>query len=375
MSGKAISIEKFIFNAKQIHGERYDYSKFEYVNSSVKSTIICEKHGEFLQSPRNHMKGYNCKKCMYEGERTLPSKHTLESFIIKSNEVHDNKYDYSKVVYKNNKQPIIIICPEHGEFNQRPDSHLSGRGCIYCSGTYQYAKEDFIKKSNEKHNNKYDYSEVLYTKNDNKVTIICNKHGKFSQLAKDHLRGRGCDICSGGYVGTKEIFLAKSFEVHGNTYNYDNVKYVNNQTKVDIICNKHGIFKQRPAMHLFGNGCPKCSNFSKGEIKITKILEEKNIIFTYQKTFDDCKNVFKLPFDFYLPDYNTCVEFDGAQHFKAFKYFGGEKTFKARQLNDQIKNKYCKNNNIPLLRIPYWDFKNIETILTDYLKSILINSN
>src|SRR3972149_5976924 len=312
MSGKAISIEKFIFNAKQIHGERYDYSKFEYVNSSVKSTIICEKHGEFLQSPRNHMKGYNCKKCMYEGERTLPSKHTLESFIIKSNEVHDNKYDYSKVVYKNNKQPIIIIC---------------------------------------------------------------NKHGKFSQLAKDHLRGRGCDICSGGYVGTKEIFLAKSFEVHGNTYNYDNVKYVNNQTKVDIICNKHGIFKQRPAMHLFGNGCPKCSNFSKGEIKITKILEEKNIIFTYQKTFDDCKNVFKLPFDFYLPDYNTCVEFDGAQHFKAFKYFGGEKTFKARQLNDQIKNKYCKNNNIPLLRIPYWDFKNIETILTDYLKSILINSN
>lgn len=318
---KKYTTEEIIHCFKKINGDRYDYSKFEYVNSKTKSIIICKKHGEFLQMPSNHLKGENCKKCMYEGERIIQNKHSLESFVEKANLIHNFKYNYSKTVYKNNKENIIIICAEHGIFSQRPDRHLYGDGCIQCAGTYQYTIKDFIEKSNEKHNFKYDYTDTYYTNNDSKVTIKCPKHGCFEQIAKDHLRGVGCKNC----------------------------------------------------------------NDSKGEIEIRKYLMNKNIVFESQKRFDDCfnsKTNYKLPFDFYLSQYNICIEYDGEQHFEPIN-FGNYSNEKIEHIfficlrNDQIKNEYCINNNITLLRIPYWKFKNIETIITDFLNmhTHMINTN
>jgi len=123
--------------------------------------------------------------------------------------------------------------------------------------------------------------------------------------------------------------------------------------KIKIICKKHGIFEQTPDNHINKKtGCPIC-NESKGEKEIRIILNNLNIKYIKQKTFNNCKNKRKLPFDFYLTDYNLCIEFDGIQHFKSIEYFGGEKVLKETQKRDLIKNNYCKENNIKLLRIKY----------------------
>jgi very-short-patch-repair endonuclease len=105
--------------------------------------------------------------------------------------------------------------------------------------------------------------------------------------------------------------------------------------------------------------CPQCSNKSNGEHIIFDILKTYNISFETEKTFDDCKDILNLRFDFYLPEYNCCIEYDGKQHFNPVDYFGGEESFLKSQKRDEIKNQYCKKNNIKLIRIPYTDINNI----------------
>jgi rubrerythrin len=124
-------------------------------------------------------------------------KFTKDDFIRSARKVHGDKYDYSKVVYKNNKTDVCIICPIHGEFYQTPNSHLKGRGCPICGGTKKSTKEDFIIKAKQVHGDKYDYSKVVYVNNQIKVCIICPIHGEFYQTPKNHLSGQGCPKCSG----------------------------------------------------------------------------------------------------------------------------------------------------------------------------------
>ena len=121
----------FIEKARQIHNDKYDYSKVNYVNSRTKVCIICPEHGEFWQTPHNHLKGYGCAECGKEKSH-LP-KITTEDFIAKSKEIHGNKYDYSKVCYKTSDTKVCIICPEHGEFWQSPSNHMNGSGCPKCA--------------------------------------------------------------------------------------------------------------------------------------------------------------------------------------------------------------------------------------------------
>jgi len=291
-----------------IHGDRYDYSKFIYnKGSQEKYEIICKIHGSFTQTIFQHLKGQNCKRCMYEGERKVVNKLTKEQFINKSNIVHKNKFDYSLIDYKNNKTKVKIICPIHGVYLQRPDKHLLGEGCLRCSGKQQFTTKDFIEKSIIVHGNKYDYSLTKYKNNDSKVIIICPVHGKFNQMAKSHLKGCGCWFCGD----------------------------------------------------------------SKGEKQIQKILDENNVLYTRQQTFQNCVNPktgSKLKFDFYIPKYNLCIEYDGQQHFfpVQFKNMNPNKVndiFKSTKQKDKIKNRYCKNNNIKLLRIPYTYFDKIEHLL------------
>ena len=147
-------------------------------------------------------------------------------------------------------------------------------------------------------------------------------------------------------------FIRLSILKHGNKYDYSLVIYVNADTKVKIICPEHGIFEQRSSSHINGSGCPMC-NDSKGEKEISLLLDNMNIKYERQKKFDDCIDNKKLPFDFYLIDYDICIEFDGMQHFKPIEYFGGLKTLEIVKRHDDIKNKFCENNNIRLIRIKY----------------------
>lgn len=282
--------EQFITEAKAIHGDKYDYSLVEYNTAKDKVKIQCSIHGVFEQIPNAHLANGGCKQC---GSKLTNFKNTFttEQIITKSKIVHGDKYDYSLVEYIGIYDKIKIICPIHGEFEQQPDKHINGKcGCYECGiDKLRSSQEDFIKQVNEIHNNRYDYSLV---------------------------------------------------------------NYVDTRTKVKIICQTHGEFETKPNWHLNGRGCPIC-NASKGEIKINKHLTENNIEFIPQHKFDDCVNKNKLPFDFFLPDHNMCIEFDGKQHFEPIDFFGGVKHLEKVQHNDRIKNKYCKDNNIKLIRIKY----------------------
>lgn len=233
----------------------------------------------------------------------------------------------------------------------------------------RFTKLEFIEKSKSIHGNKYDYSKVEYINQKTKVLIICPYHGEFEQLPTNHYnKGCGCPECRRVDLHNRtswsvDDFIEKSKKVHGDRYNYSKVEYYNSSTKVCIVCPEHGEFWQTPNNHYNQKkGCPSCIS-SKGENKIRKILTDKNISFIEQHRFKDCRNKLPLPFDFYLPELNTCVEYDGEQHFEALEMWGGIKRLNYTKTNDKIKNKYCKKNNIRLIRIRY-DETYIEKALT-----------
>ena len=125
--GQGKTTEDVVEEFKKIHGDKYDYSKVEYTNSLKKVCIICPEHGEFWQSPTNHLNGCGCPKCSNVKHKTT------NEFIKESRTVHGDKYDYSKVEYVNAHTKVCIICPEHGEFWQTPNKHLLGHKCPKCS--------------------------------------------------------------------------------------------------------------------------------------------------------------------------------------------------------------------------------------------------
>jgi len=289
----------------------------------------------------------------------MPIKYNNNTFVDISNKKHNFKYDYSLVEYKNNSTKIKIICKEHGIFEQRSDVHMRGGGCTKCvleqnSLRYRFTKELFINNSIKIHGDKYDYSLVEYINNNTKIKIICKEHGIFEQSPRSHtLNKSGCPVCIGRNK-TTEDFIKQSKNIHNDTYTYDNVKYINSITKVSIYCENHGIFNITPNNHLQGKGCPICRE-SHGEKSIRIFLESNNIEYISQKKFNDCKHKRPLPFDFYLPKYNMCIEFDGEQHFKKFRFELNDDKLIFRQKKDNIKSDYCLLNNINLLRITYKD--------------------
>lgn len=283
-------------------------------------------------------------------------------FIEISNKVHNNKYDYSLVDYKNNKTKVKIICPIHGVFEQRPDGHLKGIGCSKCQFDKRaFDTMSFIEKSNKVHNNKYDYSLVNYVNARTKVKIICPTHGIFEQNLTTHvLQKHGCYKCAGQNIDSTEL-IKKFNEVHNNKYDYSLVEYKKSHIKVKIICPKHGVFEQTPNNHIRGRGCPQCK-VNYGEQKIKEFLDENNIKYVRHHSFDDCRNKNPLWFDFYLVDSNTCIEYDGIQHFESVNYFGGETTFASIKKNDKIKDRYCEKKGINLIRFKYNEELNFSLI-------------
>ena len=358
--GKKLTTKEFVKKARQIHGDKYDYSKVEYKGANNKVCIICPIHGEFWQKAITHLNGSGCIKCANKMH------HTLDSFIKKAKEVHGDKYDYSKVEYINNKTKVCIICPEHGEFWQRPDKHLSrGSGCPKCGGTSKLKLSEFIEKANFLHKNKYDYSKVNYENYETKVCIICPIHGEFWQTPHAHLNGQGCPYCNGNLKLDKKQFIKKAKEVHGDKYDYSKVNYENYETKVCIICSKHGEFWQAAHNHLQGQGCPYCSK-SKLEIKISELLKENGIEFCHGKTFEWLKNNGHLYLDFYLPKQNIAIECHGEQHFDVVDFFGGLEEFIKRIKLDSLKYRLCNEHGIKIL---YYSLKKHD----DYFSKVYTN--
>jgi len=189
----------------------------------------------------------------------MNNKLTTDEFVKRANIVHNNRYDYSKVKYEGSSSKVIIICHIHGEFIQKANGHLNGKGCRYCAGNnFKSNTVDFIIKSKKVHGEKYSYDKVNYITNRTPVNIICNLHGIFAQNPHEHLKGRGCSQCAGNIVLTTQDFISKSKQIHHDKYNYFYTDYKNEYVPVIISCPKHGEFIQRPNNHLNGHGCTEC---------------------------------------------------------------------------------------------------------------------
>jgi len=199
MAAKRKSTEQFIIDAYCKHGDKYNYKLVEYKNVKTKVKIICPIHGVFEQRPDSHLSGFGCQKCGVE-KASKEKTFTAEQFIIGAWCVHGDKYNYKLVDYKNAYTKVKIICPIHGIFEQTSNNHLCGRGCRKCvSEKQRKTLKQFIIESNNIHNNKYDYSLVEYKNAKTKVKIICHEHGVFRQRPHDHLKGHGCPKCVGFY--------------------------------------------------------------------------------------------------------------------------------------------------------------------------------
>lgn len=356
---RRLGTEKFIKKAREIHGDKYDYSKVVYVSAHEKVIIICSIHGEFLQTPTAHLSGKGCKLCAnkYIGDKKILGR---ECFIEKALKIHGDKYDYSKVVYVNNSTPITITCPVHGEFLQAPNNHLQGQECPKCvyeriGNKTPLTTESFIYRARNIHGDKYDYSKVAYINIKTPVIIICPIHGEFQQTPAAHLSGKGCLKCGLENASWKKIreygeaFISKSMKIHHGKYQYSDVIYKGNSIPVDIICPIHGRFQQTPAVHLMGCGCPKCQS-SHLEKATEFCLQVNNIRFESQKKFPWLRNIKSLSLDFYLTEYNIAIECQGEQHLTMRTKLRDKKfDYKAIIKRDNIKNKLCQENGIELL--------------------------
>lgn len=382
-----LNTEKFIEKARKKHGDKYDYSKVEYINSKVRVCIICREHGEFWQTPNTHLQGCGCPECAKKTRKEKQIWDTNE-FLEKAIKVHGNKYDYSKVKYNGANKKVCIICPIHGEFWQKPSSHINSKqGCPKCYGNTKKTTIGFVEEARKIHGNKYDYSKVEYVNNHTKVCIICPKHGEFWQTPKEHLKGNGgCIKCS--IISMKEKqklgndeFIKRANEIHYGKYDYSKVEYVNYEIPVCIICPKHGEFWQTPHSHLNGIECPYCANevFVKEERLYNIILRNVQDEVVRYKKFKWLKYKNPMSIDIYIPTKKIGIEYQGKQHFKTVNFFGDNKEQLKR---DKEKIRLCEKNGIKLFHFTFnkkdcedWNEYKVYTDINDLIEEINGSNN
>lgn len=284
----------------------------------------------------------------------MPKRKSQTQFVEECLKINPN-LDYSKVNYTNSKGKITIICPKHGEINIIAGDFLKSGKCPKCGNNVPTTKE-FIERC-QKFYPDYDYSETKYTSRDKPVTVKCNKHNyTWHPLAQNLERGQAmCHKCKSEIIRDKYTMLQidyinKCNLIHNNKYDYSKTLYKNMDNKIIITCPKHGDFEQIAGNHARGNGCPKCKR-SKGEEQVALILQELNYEEQYSININKCKVIV----DFYIPEYNTIIEFNGIQHYIPVKHFGGELRFNKQIKRDELLRNYCQCNNINLIEITYQD--------------------
>lgn len=344
---------EFLEKARNKHGYKYEYPNLSDKILSNDVIDVLYDGCFYKQSVNKHI---NLGRCP---EKNTPRK-TTQEFIDEAKNIWGDKYDYSLVEYKGALKKVKILC-DGVVLEQIAISHLQG-----LSPEKILSKDNFIRKAKKIFGDKYDYS-LVKIKN-GKTPVMIGYNGVFYlQKPSDHLAGRCPEKISLSVKKSIKQFINEANAVHDFKFIYDKSEYISNQTKLTITCPIHGDFNQRPLSHLQGHGCPNCGE-SKGEKEISKFLNKYNIIYNRQHKFSDCVNIFELPFDFYLPKYRIAIEFDGKQHFEPIEFFGGVETFERLKINDKIKENYCEENYINLIRIKYDQINIIWEILWDNLK-------
>lgn len=344
---------------KFIEDKGYELLSNEYINTKHKLKLRCPNGHEFEITFANFKEKNKCKIC--EGREY--NYDYVKKYLLKEG------YELLSDKYENNHKKILIKHKECSHvFKMTFANFKFGQRCPKCAGVEKLSLNE-IKFYIESFG--YELLSKEYVNNKNKLNIKCDKGHIFKMSISSFKRGRRCPECKKNkisesqklsYNHVKEYVESKGYELLTN-------EYKNTRTKLLLKCKDNHEFYISLDNLKKDKGCPKCKNNSKGEIEIIKYLDGMNINYIYQHTFENCKHKQLLRFDFYLKDYNILIEYDGIQHFKAVSHFGGEEGFKETKIRDEIKNDYAKNNNIKLIRIPYWEIKNINKILNDLLKA------
>lgn len=246
----------------------------------------------------------------------MSKKSTTHQFISAAVAVHGDKYDYSLVEYTRTYDKVIIICPTHGQFLMRPNSHLSmAAGCPKCAGHHK-TTDSFVQEAVRVHGQTYDYSLVIYVGTYDKVNILCKTHGGFMVAPHNHVsNASGCPTCAGNLLMTTTEFVTKSNLAHNNRYDYSSSTYVGSNVYVTVVCLLHGEFRVTPSNHIHcGSGCPRCSSkYSKPQISWLNSIEERDGI-QIQHALTGGEYVIpgtKYKADGYCKETNTIYEFHG----------------------------------------------------------------
>lgn len=370
---KAYDTKSFIRLAKRYSTSKLDdFSKVNYTKSDEYVTIICKKHGEYRITPNSYLNGCRCNKCKGENtaKRQLKSQNAVISQLQKSYRKFPY-YSFEKVDYKGESNDIVITCHnkdsngvEHGDFIVNAGHALRrGDGCPKCRKEKEMNQEKVIEFVHKIHGDAYLTDKVQYVNYDTPITLYCKKHGIDFSIKIGHLKaGEGCPLCryeksAASKRRTLEDVIKLSNEIHNNQYDYSLIKeYKNDRITYPIICHKkdkngkeHGVFYKSFNLHIQGKqGCPICKS-SKLENDVRSILQANGIKFEQQKKFNDIKNEKPLPFDFYLPDYNTVIECQGIQHFKSIPIFGGFHEFAKTRQRDKLKYDGSLNKGIKII--------------------------
>ena len=309
----------FIEKARAVHGNKYDYSKAEYVNNKTKVCIICPIHGEFWMTPDKHI---NAKQCC---PKCRGYYRTTQEFISLVEQIHKGKYTFDMTEYVDSHTKVCVTCKKHGDFYMTPHMLLSGQGCPKCGRerigiAHSDNQKTFMKKAEEKGLlDLYDFSEAVYERSNKEIKLYCNEkdkhgkeHGAFYITPNGLLMGHRCPKCSNLYRRTTEELIDDFRKVHGDKYDYSKVMFKNMRTKVCIVCKEHGEFWQTPYAHMLGQGCPQCK-MSHLENKICKLLKEKGVEFDYESNINGILR--RKTVDFYIPKLKLAIECQGGQHF------------------------------------------------------------
>lgn len=388
---KPLTKEKITQRIKEKHGDRYIYflDDVDYKNQYSKMKIKCKQCGyEFFQTIKGHMSGRGCPKCAQK-IRNKSRQPSIEELFDKLAKIHNGVYKYPQKIYENNRTKINIECTICGNvFTQTIGQHLTGCGCPHCANAKNADRcrstiQEFIKKVQNIYGDQIGFDKTEYKGATQKTWFFCKKCQRyFLQTPASLLSGHACQFC-GRAAGMEKRSIKPSaiidrlVELYGDDFTYYKEKITRINRKAPFTC-KHckKTFYATPKQLLMGNGCPKCKR-SRGERFISKWLKENNINFIEQKSFSDCRDKQPLPFDFFLPDYNMCIEFQGPQHFNAHFFITrtkskekGNELFETQKRHDQIKKDYCKKNGIQLREIKYTKSlsttqKSLENIIED----------
>jgi len=261
-----LTVEIFCTKARVLHGDKYDYSKVEYVNSHSKITIGCPVHGYFQQTPNAHLHSLGCAKCAFETWKASPTKNarisqantlSQEEFISKARSKHGERYNYSMAVYRGSGARVKIICSIHGEFEQRAADHMAGGGCELCARNkladkLRLSNDDFIQASKMKFGDRFTYDKTNYIDCRNGVIVTCKEHGDFSQLPSVHLRSNlACPECR-RIKQSKSLsdFILQAEQIHKDRYDYSKSVYQHAHSKIEIICKEQSCRSVRNSIQL-----------------------------------------------------------------------------------------------------------------------------